>query len=30
MKNFFFKSLHNVIEPAVMIYNTNNPWSLPW
>ncbi|HWK06504.1 MAG TPA: ABC transporter permease [Puia sp.] len=25
MKNFFFKSLHNVIEPAVMIYNTNNP-----
>lgn len=25
MKNFFYKSLHNVIEPAVMIYNTNNP-----
>ena len=25
MKNFFFKSLHNVIEPVVMIYNTNNP-----
>jgi putative ABC transport system permease protein len=25
MKNFFFKSLHNVIEPAIMIYNTNNP-----
>jgi putative ABC transport system permease protein len=25
MKNFFYKSLHNAIEPAVMIYNTNNP-----
>ncbi|HTI07545.1 MAG TPA: ABC transporter permease [Puia sp.] len=25
MKNFFYKSLHNAIEPVVMIYNTNNP-----
>ena len=25
MKNFFFKSLHNVIEPMVMIYKTDPP-----
>jgi len=25
MKNFFFKSLHNVIEPVVMIYKTDRP-----